>query len=221
MVDNFTLRIASDLDLGVSGSYAWTVAVTDAVILADTRFVLDFTPTGSVYDAQAQMQLQSPAFDIMLVNQNTAPNGTIEPTITTTSSTSSSATTNAGKTTSSALSDSPSPKHFSIGAASGIAVAVLASVGLIGFVIGYLVFKKKQTRHNHKISPGGSNSDIILTGPYEVLGDRKQPAEMKAEEPQGHQLTVSKEVTLNELNNTIIHEASTTVKRPGLHEMPG
>ncbi|KAK5085013.1 hypothetical protein LTR70_007707 [Exophiala xenobiotica] len=75
--DDFALRIASDLDISNAGSFAWVIAVSDNEVLADTRFEFQFVPAGSYYNATAPTELASPAFNVMLVNQATSPNGSV------------------------------------------------------------------------------------------------------------------------------------------------
>jgi len=210
--DDFALRIASDLDISNTGSFAWTIAVSDDEVLTDTRFEFQFVAAGSNYNATAPTELASPGFNLMLVNQVTQPNGTAASTRTDAPSISS-----AGPPS---TSNQPSADESRLSHAviAGIAIGVIAAVGLGGFAVGYLVFKKRQARHNQTI---GGNSDVTVTGPYEVLGDDTHPMEVIKKEAAIHEMNSSQDTIVAESGGTPVHEVSNTIKRIGLHEMPG
>lgn len=222
--NDFTLRIASALDLSQAGSFPWTIAVSEEEVEMDTRFMFAFVPTGSSYDATQDSGLDSPAFNLMMVNQNTPADGTPSssspnaPASPTTSSSGSQSSPSSTDTASSTSTSSNDRSHLSTGAIAGIAVGVLAAVGLACFFGGYLVFKKRLSRHTQKIN---ADSDVPMTGPYEALGSRHAPAEMIAKETRVHEMTSSVETLAHESDGIPVHEVSNTVKRPGLHEMPG
>lgn len=222
--DDFALRIASDLDISNAGSFAWVIAVSDNEVLVDTRFEFQFVPARSNYNATAPTELASPGFNIMLVNQATSPNGSVAATTAAVSGTSAppsslppSVSLNGSRP--SASDPSPTNEPRLDGAAiGGIAIGVLAAVGLGGFAIGYFVFKRRQARHNKKPT---SESAISTDGPYEILGDRRQPVEVVGKEAEVHELNVSEETLVAEADSAPVHEVCNTFKRPGLYEMPG
>ena len=232
ITDDFALRIASDLYIGTDGSFAWTIALSNEEVLQDTRFEFQFVPAGANYDPQATTDLASPAFNLMLVNQNTLPNGTagamtgeISPTATSTSfSSATAAQTSSSSLSSSTHSSSGNNATISSAAAGGITAGVLAVVGLAGFAGGYWVFKKRQARHNKTIrTAGDTGSDITMTGPYEILGDRRQPIELNDKEARVHELNVSQETMVTESDSSPVFEVNGggMKRRDGLHEMPG
>lgn len=217
--NNYTLRIAYDLDISQAGSFQWTIAVPQEEVEHDTRFAFAFVPAGSIYDAATDSNLDSPAFNLMMVNQATPPNGTVSPSSAgstsptalpsaSTSTTEPSATLVPSSDESSGLS---SPKII------GIVVGVLAVLGFISLA-GLLVFKKKKSRHTQNLSV---DSDVTVTGPYEVLGSNRSPSELNSKEIQVHEMTCSQDTLAHESGGTPVHEIANTVKRPGLHEMPG
>lgn len=217
--ENFTLRIASALDLSQSGSFPWTIAVAEQEVVSDTRFMLAFVPTGTNYDATSDSTLDSPAFNLMLVNQNTAPNGTVAPSAAQSSTVSRTTTpTSAASSTSSSSSPPGAGSHLSSVETASIAVGVLAAVGLACFFGGYLVFKRRQSRHKQKLS---ADAGVDMTGPYSALGSDRAPAEMNAKEASVHEMTSSKDSLAHESDSTPVHEVGNTIKRPGVHEMPG
>lgn len=220
--NDFTLRIASALDLSQPGSFPWTIAVGQEQVEADTRFMLAMVPTGSAYVATTDSGLNSPAFNLMMVNQNTPPNGTASgsatATGTTTGITSPATVTSSSASATSEPSHSRNPSHLSTMETIGIAVGVLAVVGLACFFGGYLLFKKRVSRHTKKLS---TDLGVPMTGPYEVLGSNHDPAEMNGKGAQVHEMVASREVLSHESDSTPVHEVGNTVKRPGLHEMPG
>jgi len=228
-VDTFSLRIASEVDVSVDGSFAWTIALSSLEVLKDTRFDFQFVPTGSTYDAAAEPQLESPAFNIMLVNQSTPPNGTVAATsssapATATSSSAPDATSVPAKN--STISSVPPPptnnhSHFSTGAIAATAIGVLALIAFAGFGAGFWTFRKRRARHNTNITLGSSDSAPTTTGPYEILGDRKQPVEINSKELREYEMKYPKETDVHESLSSPIHEVGNTLKRPGLHEMPG
>lgn len=222
--NNYTLRIATSLDIAQAGSFPWTIAVPEEEVEKDTRFAFVFVPAGSGYDAAAHSDLESPAFNLMMVNQATPPNGTVS--ATTTSVASSTAQSSSNSTTSSTTSSESSSTssasdhdyHLSNGTIAGIAVAVLAAVGLAGFAAGFLFYKKRKSRHT-QTTP--ADSDVPMKGPYEVLGSSKSPTELNSKEVQVHELISSQETLAHESDGIPVSEVGNTVKRPGLHEMPG
>lgn len=217
--DDFALRIASHLDVSNAGSFAWTIAVSDDEVLTDTRFEFQFVSAGSSYDATAPTELASPGFNLMLVNQATLPNGTVANTTTGTPSNSSSSV-SPGVSSSPALNPGrdTSKTGLNDAAIAGIAVGVLAAVGLCGFAVGYLAFKRRQARHNHKTA---GDSHVTMTGPYEILGDRMHPTEAAGKVTEVHEMNTPPETTVAEAGSSTVHEINNTVKRPGLHEMAG
>lgn len=81
-----------------------------------------------------------------------------------------------------------------------------------------MVFKKRQARHKPKAA---DNLDVTMTGPYEILGDRRHPTEVLGKEAEVHEMNASKETIVAEAGGSQVHEVGNTMKRPGLHEMPG
>lgn len=220
--DNFTLRIASALDLSQPGSFPWTIAVSEQEVELDTRFTFAFVPTGTNYDAANDSTLDSPAFNLMMVNQNTPPNGTPSASAAQSSSTSEPSTDATSAASSSASSNSSTSSdggsHMSTVETASIAAGVLAAVGLACFFGGYLIFKRRQSRHKQKLN---ADTDVAMTGPYAALGTDHAPAEMNAKEASVHEMIASKETLAHESDSSPVHEVGNTVKRPGLHEMPG
>ena len=224
-VDTFALRIASTLDISAAGSFPWTIALAEEDVFEDTRFELSFVPEGANYDAKALSNIVSPGFNLMMVNQATPPNGTAVsntsvPLSIATSGTSTEASTTATAIVASPLNSSSNDNSgVSTATIGGIAVGVIVAVGLAGFAIGYFVFKKRQSRHNQKETIG--NPEVTLAGPYEILGDRRHPVEVNGKERQVHEINCSQDTIVSKSDRALVHEVGNTVKRPGLHEMPG
>lgn len=59
-----------------------------------------------------------------------------------------------------------------------------------------------------------------MKGPYEVLGNNSPSVEVSGKETQVHEMNASQTLA-HESDSAPIHEISNTVKRPGVHEMPG
>lgn len=220
--DNYTLRIASTLDLSQPGSFPWTIAVSQEEVEADTRFMFAFVPTGTGFDPATDTGLDSPAFNLMMVNQNTPPNGTASPSAAQTTSFSGVSTITATSSSSSAPSNSSvasdSGSHSGTVKTASIAAGVLAAVGLVCLVAGYFIFKRRQLRHKQKLQ---ADTDAAMTGPYSALGSKHAPVEMNSKEVWPHEMAASKETLAHESDSSPIHEVANTVKRPGLHEMAG
>ena len=211
-IDDFALRVASEIDISNSGSFAWTIAVDDDEVLVDTRFEFQFVTAGLSYNATASTELASPGFNLMLVNQATPPNGTATP-----SDIPASASPSGGSQHTSNPIPNDDPGLSTAGIV-GISVGLLAAVGLGGFAIGYLVFKRRQIRHNQELAAA---SGMTTAGPYEILSDRRHPAEAIGKEGEVHELKTSRDSVVLEAGGGVVHEVGNTTKRPGLHEMPG
>lgn len=222
--DSFALRIASGLDISYAGSFAWIIAVENEQVLSDTRFEFQFVPAGANYNASAPTELASPGFNLMLVNQGTLPNGTVAATTAIASETDASPTslpTSASLSSRPPVASSPPPDDdpgLDDAAIAGIAIGVFIAVGLAGFATGYFVFKRWQVRHTKEAY---ANSEATSNGPYEILGDRRHPVEALGKEAEVHELNVSETTLVAEAASTPVHEVCNTLKKPGLHEMPG
>lgn len=219
--NKYSLRIATTLDISQANSFPWTIAVPEEEVQQDTRFLFAFVPTGSTYDAAADSGLDSPAFNLMMVNQATPPNGTVSASSTNLATPTATATTNSSSVSPVSPTSSPDSHHrhdLSSTKIAGIAVGVILAVGLACAVAAFWIYKKRKSRHVQNVP---ANSDVLMTGPYEALGSSRSPSELNTKEIQVHELTSSQETLAHESDSTPVHEVGNTVKRPGLHEMPG
>lgn len=220
--DEFALRIASSLDIGVAGSFAWTIAVSEEEVLIDTRFTFVFVIQGSSYGTDTASDFESPGFNLMIVNQATPPNGTVSSTgaaASTVRPTTFSATPTISPAGASLTSPPPSSGSSALDSSQivGIAVGTLAFMGLAGFCAGYYVFKRRLTKHMQRLK---TQLKEPMKGPYEVLGNNSPSVEVSGKETQVHEMNASQTLA-HESDSAPIHEISNTVKRPGVHEMPG
>lgn len=218
------LTVTVDQNISVAGSYDWTIAVDSDEIAKDTRFIFQFLPAGEAYDPTAVPELPSPAFNLITVNQQAPPNGTIgAPSLVPATSTSVGSL-QASETASPTINNSPSNTALSgstgsspLSGAAKAAIAVAASVIGVAAMVGTLYAVGAYRRRAKRHTPPEEKAE----GPYEILGNSKQPIELNSKETIVHELNSSKETMVYESDSSTIYEIATTTKRPGLHELPG
>lgn len=199
------------LDISQPSSLDWTIAVSDEEVLKDTRFMFQFLPKGAAYDPKSSVGIASPGFNLLLVNQQSQPNGTAGATTTSTSETSSKSTSTSLSATSSSAAQASNPtskdngrsrQGMSAGAKTGIAIGVVFLVTIAAALIFRWMVHRRKVQQDKAMQEN-------ITGPYEILGDRTFPKELQ-----------SKETAVSESDGSPIYEISTTTKRPDLHELP-
>lgn len=207
------------LDISLPGSFDWTIGISDEEVLKDTRFALQFLPIDASYSASKKAEITSPGFNLLLVNQQSPPNGTVGATLPSSTATTSSATSASASAIQSYLpsdiAQNQNSNGLSAGGIAGVVIAVFAII-LSAILVGYILFKRQQRKNVAIIT-----EDEKVNGPYEVLGDRQQAIEMSSKDTAVYELSHSREtLSSQEVGGSQIHEAYTTIKRPGLHELP-
>lgn len=194
---NYAVRLGSNINISVPGTYPWTITVGDEEIDIDSHFELTFIPTGTTYNKENLDQYeQSPAFILVKRGEplptaasSGAPTNSLEaPSSVAPTATSSPAT---GMPTSTAGAGADDQSGPSIGMKVGIAIGVVAAVVVIlGLLFWALRLRRKvKAVNNHRSSgivpasgvmPGRSSppTEKRISGLHEVNGDHVQPVEM-------------------------------------------
>jgi hypothetical protein len=194
---DYAIRLGSNINISVAGTYPWTITVGDEEIQVDAHFQLSFVPTGTGFKkADVAEYEQSPVF-ILIKRGEALPSAmstTLDatPTPTTISDIAPTFTSGAATPTSDA-NNSDGSSGTSTGMKAGIAIGVVAAVAIILVLLFWaLRLRRKVKAANNKRSSGivpasgvmpnraEGPSEKRISGVHEVRGDNVQPVEMNA-----------------------------------------